>query len=201
MSPHLGWRAPRSGAAGTVAPGPQREARRRGRRRRAGPRQGQAAPRTAGAPILPAVRPFPLSDGVLQNVPDPDRPAAELRGKVLYIEDQSTNFAVVEAILFDHPKVQLLHAETGLDGVRMVRSERPDFVLLDMHLPDISGLDVVRMLSDEIADRRLRVTILTADNLTLDIIKAMSLGAFEYLVKPVNVRALEASMRRALTTP
>jgi CheY-like chemotaxis protein len=134
-------------------------------------------------------------------VPAPDRSAAELRGKVLYIEDQTVNFAVVEAILAEHPKVQLLHAETGLDGVRMVRSERPDFVLLDMHLPDISGLDVVRMLSDDIAERHLRVTILTADNLTLDIIKAMSLGAFEYLVKPVNVRALEASMRRALTTP
>jgi CheY-like chemotaxis protein len=133
-------------------------------------------------------------------VPESERPAAELSGKVLYIEDQTTNYAVVEAILADHPKVKLLHAATGLDGVRMVRTERPDFVLLDMHLPDISGLDVVRMLSDDIAERHLRVTILTADNLTLDIIKAMSLGAFEYLVKPVNVHALEASMRRALTT-
>ena len=122
-----------------------------------------------------------------------------MSGKVLYIEDQTTNYALVEAILTQHPKVQLIHAETGLEGVRMVRSERPDFVLLDMHLPDISGLDVVRMLSDEIAEHQLRVTILTADSLTLDIIKAMSLGAFEYLVKPVRVQALESSMRRALT--
>jgi DNA-binding response OmpR family regulator len=72
-------------------------------------------------------------------------------------------------------------------------------VLLDMHLPDISGLEVVRQLSDDIATRRLRVTILTGDELTMDVIKAMSLGAFEYWIKPVDVRVLRAGVRRALS--
>ena len=125
-----------------------------------------------------------------------DPPAAELRGKVLYIEDVPINFEVVAANLARHPGVELLHAATGLEGVRLVRSERPDFVLLDMHLPDISGLEVVRMLSEDIASRQLRVTILTADRLSMDIIKAMSLGAFDYLVKPVDPRVLEAGVRR-----
>ena len=79
-----------------------------------------------------------------------------------------------------------------------MRRERPDFVLLDMHLPDMSGLDVVRMLSEDIASQRLRITILTGDSLSIDIIKAMSLGAFEYLVKPVTAQTLEKSLRRAL---
>ncbi|HWH83581.1 MAG TPA: response regulator [Burkholderiaceae bacterium] len=126
-------------------------------------------------------------------------PAAELRGTVLYIEDVPLYVTLVEAMLEAHPGVRLLHAASGLAGVRTVLAERPDFVLLDMHLPDISGLEVVRRLSEEIAERRLRVTILTADSLSMDIIKAMSLGAFEYLVKPVAPRALEASLRRALT--
>jgi DNA-binding response OmpR family regulator len=130
----------------------------------------------------------------------PDSPSAELRGKVLYIEDVPLNYLMVEANLARHPGIELLHAATGLEGVRMVRSELPDFVLLDMHLPDISGLEVVRMLSVDIADRHLRVTILTGDSLSMDIIKAMSLGAFEYLVKPVKPDVLEASVRRALTT-
>jgi DNA-binding response OmpR family regulator len=129
----------------------------------------------------------------------PDPPAAELRGKVLYIEDVAVNFAVVEAALAEHAGVQLIRAATGLEGVRLVRSERPDFVLLDMHLPDISGLEVVRLLSEDIAMRRLRLTILTGDRLTMDVIKAMSLGAFEYWVKPVNAHVLEAGVRRALT--
>ena len=123
---------------------------------------------------------------------------ADLRGKVLYVEDVDVNYVLVESVLAAFPGVQLIRATTGLDGVRLVRSERPDFVLLDMHLPDISGLDVVRQLSDDIATRRLRVTILTGDDLTMDVIKAMSLGAFEYWTKPVDMRVLRAGVRRAL---
>jgi DNA-binding response OmpR family regulator len=124
---------------------------------------------------------------------------AELRGKVLYVEDVDVNYVMVEAGLARFPNVELIRSTTGLDGVRLVRSEQPDFVLLDMHLPDISGLEVVRQLSEDIAARRLRVTILTGDELTMDVIKAMSLGAFEYWIKPVDVRVLQAGVRRALS--
>jgi DNA-binding response OmpR family regulator len=129
----------------------------------------------------------------------PDPLDAELRGKVLYVEDVDVNYVMVEGGLASFPSVQLIRAATGLEGVRLVRSEHPDFVLLDMHLPDISGLEVVRQLSDDIATRRLRVTILTGDELTMDVIKAMSLGAFEYWIKPVDVRVLRAGVRRALS--
>jgi DNA-binding response OmpR family regulator len=128
-----------------------------------------------------------------------DPPAAGLHGTVLYIEDAPIYVALVEGILAEHPGVRLIHAATGLDGVRLVRSERPDFVLLDMHLPDISGLEVVRQLNKDIAERRLRVTILTADSLTMDVVKAMSLGAFEYMVKPIDAPTLDAAVRRALS--
>ena len=58
---------------------------------------------------------------------------------------------------------------------------------------------VVRQLNVEIANQGLRVTILTGDNLSMDIIKAMSLGAYEYWVKPLNVKLFEDGLRRALT--
>jgi DNA-binding response OmpR family regulator len=135
-------------------------------------------------------------------MPAPSAPApfdAELHGKVLYVEDVDVNFAMVEGGLASFPNVQLIRATTGLDGARLVRSEQPDFVLLDMHLPDISGLEVVRRISEDIAARRLRVTILTGDELTMDVIKAMSLGAFEYWIKPVDVRVLRDGVRRALS--
>jgi CheY-like chemotaxis protein len=70
--------------------------------------------------------------------------------------------------------------------------------LLDMHLPDMSGIEVVRRLSEDIAAKAFRVILLTGDKLNIDVLKAMSLGAFEYLVKPVNREALEASLARAL---
>ena len=127
-------------------------------------------------------------------------PAVELSGKLLYIEDQPMNVALVEGILSArHPGVQLLHAGTGAEGIRMVNEEQPDFVLLDMHLPDMSGLEVVRQLNSEITRRGLRVSILTGDSLTMDIIKAMSLGAYEYWVKPLNLKVFEDGLRRALT--
>ena len=77
--------------------------------------------------------------------PDPDPQDAELYGKVLYVEDVDVNYVLVEQGLARFPGVQLMRAATGHDGVRLVRSEHPDFVLLDMHLPDISGLEVVRL--------------------------------------------------------
>jgi len=61
---------------------------------------------------------------------DADVDAMPLHGKVLYIEDTPTNVALVKAMLVRHPGIELIHAATGYEGIRLVRSERPDFVLL-----------------------------------------------------------------------
>jgi len=135
----------------------------------------------------------------VSTFPFAEKPApAPLQGSVLYIEDEPTNYALVEALLLVHPGVRLIQAQTGDEGVGRARSERPDAILLDMHLPDISGIEVVRRLSEDIAAGAFRVILLTADRLNIDVLKAMSLGAFEYLVKPVDLHALEAAIGRAL---
>jgi DNA-binding response OmpR family regulator len=122
-----------------------------------------------------------------------------LHGKVVYIEDDETNVTMVRALVARHPGVEMLHASTGREGVRMVRREKPDFVLLDMNLPDISGLEVVRELNIDITSRGLRLNILTGHALSMDIIKAMSLGAYEYWLKPLTRQVFEDGLRRALT--
>jgi two-component system cell cycle response regulator DivK len=126
-------------------------------------------------------------------------PESPLRGRVVYIEDDETNVLLVQALVARHPGVELLHAATGRDGVRMVRREKPDFVLLDMNLPDIPGLEVVRELNIEITSRNLRLNILTGNALSMDIIKAMSLGAYEYWLKPLTRQVFDDGLRRALT--
>src|SRR5262247_2252713 len=128
-------------------------------------------------------------------------PQAEppLRGRVVYIEDDETNVLLVQAMVARHPGVEMLHAATGRDGVQLVRREHPDFVLLDMNLPDISGLEVVRELNIDITSRGLRLNILTGNALSMDIIKAMSLGAYEYWLKPLTLQVFEDGLRRALS--
>jgi two-component system, cell cycle response regulator DivK len=122
----------------------------------------------------------------------------ELHGTVLYIEDQDLNFLLVQAQLAATlPTVTLLRAATGAQGVEKVRTEHPDLVLLDMHLPDTGGLEVVRALNVEIS-QGLKVALLTADHLSMDILKAMSLGAYEYWVKPISATQLEKGVRRGL---
>ena len=130
-------------------------------------------------------------DDVRVTGPDP-------QGTVLYIEDQDLNFQLVQAQLAATlPGVQLIRAATGAEGVEKVRSEHPQLVLLDMHLPDTGGLEVVRALNVEIS-QGLKVALLTADHLSMDILKAMSLGAYEYWVKPISATQLEKGVRRGL---
>jgi len=123
----------------------------------------------------------------------------DLKGKVLYIEDNPINVELIEAALERYPGITLLKATTGLEGIRLARSEKPDFVLLDMHLPDIGGLEVVRALNEEIAAGKLRITLLTGDSLSMDIVKAMSLGAYDYWLKPLRMEKLDAGLKRALS--
>lgn len=125
----------------------------------------------------------------------------EPHGTVLYIEDQEINTMLVQAQLaLSLPGVRLITASTGAEGVSLVRTEHPDLVLLDMHLPDFGGLEVVRALTLEISEG-LKVALLTADHLSMDILKAMSLGASEYWIKPISASQLEAGVRRGLARP
>jgi hypothetical protein len=136
-----------------------------------------------------------------RDTTSPAQPHAEppLQGTVVYIEDDETNVLLVQALVARHPGVKMLHAATGREGVRLVSREKPDFVLLDMNLPDISGLEVVRELNIDITSRGLRVNILTGNALSMDIIKAMSLGAYEYWLKPLTRQVFDDGLRRALT--
>jgi DNA-binding response OmpR family regulator len=122
---------------------------------------------------------------------------SEPRGKLLCIEDNATNMAFLAAVVAEMRKVVLIKATTGAEGIRLARTERPDLVLLDMHLPDFGGLEVVRELNVEIAGG-LKVVILTGDTLSMDVIKAMSLGAREYWLKPINVVRLREGVTRHL---
>ena len=127
-------------------------------------------------------------------------PRCEMWGSVLCIEDDPISRELVEALLAAFPQVDLRLAIDGRSGIRSALASMPDLILLDMHLPDISGLEVVRALSQHIAEGRCQVILLTVDKLTIDIVKAMSLGAREYWLKPLSAERLQGDLPRVLRT-
>jgi CheY-like chemotaxis protein len=118
-----------------------------------------------------------------------DRPRAH-RGTVLYIEDNSANLSLVEQILTHSPDIRLLSAMQGQLGLDLAELHTPDWILLDVHLPDIPGDEVLRRLRLNPRTRQIPVTILSADATDGQIARLMSAGARDYLTKPLDVRKL-----------
>src|SRR5262249_61195652 len=90
---------------------------------------------------------------------------------------------------------RVLGAERGAEGIKQCRSDPPDVVVLDLQLPDGSGLDVFRDI--QALDPKKPVIFITAHGTTETAIEAMKRGAFDYLVKPVDLERLSQLLQRA----
>lgn len=99
---------------------------------------------------------------------------------------------------------RVLAAERGADGLRMAREEKPDLMLLDVMLPDVTGLDICRQIKAEATTARICVVMLTARGEEIDRVVGFELGADDYVTKPFSVRELtlriSAILRRNATT-
>ncbi len=96
----------------------------------------------------------------------------------------------------ESPDVEVLTAQTGCDGIAAVESHRPDAVVLDVRLPDMSGLDAFTEI--RAIDSRIPVILVTAYSMTETAIEAMKRGAFDYLLKPVEFDRLQDVVTQAL---
>jgi PAS domain S-box-containing protein len=109
------------------------------------------------------------------------------QGTLLYVEDNVSNVWLMERLMAHRPRVRLVHAGTGRAALAMIRSQRPHMILLDLHLPDMDGEEVLRQLWNQPETRGIPVVILTADATNTRRSWLMASGAVAYLTKPFDV--------------
>ena len=115
--------------------------------------------------------------------------------KLLIVDDEANVLSSLRKRL-RNDSLQVLTAETGRAGIELVREQSPAAVLLDVRLPDMSGLDAFDEIH-QIAPRT-PVVVFTAYSTTEMAIDAMKRGAFEFLLKPVDFQQLKQVIARAL---
>lgn len=117
-------------------------------------------------------------------------PAAPSYGtrRVHYIEDNEINAEVMRGVLAQRPQLEVSVSGTGTEGLEHIRTRAPDLVLLDLHLPDMHGLEVLQRLRSDPRTAQVPVVVVSADALQDQIEGAMRAGAQRYLTKPVDVR-------------
>ena len=133
----------------------------------------------------PDAGPLSAGDPVSQQATRYGRPVT-----VLYIEDSVESLRLVENVAELRPDIQLIAALQGMVGVELARQHRPDLVLLDVHLPDIDGDEVLRRLRADEATAGVPVVIVSADATPGQVGALLAAGAARYLTKPVRVAAL-----------
>ncbi|NRF71448.1 PAS domain S-box protein [Aquincola sp. S2] len=111
---------------------------------------------------------------------------AEPAGVVLYIEDNAVNALLVEQLLKRWPRVSVAHAADGASGLERARALQPDLVLLDMHLPDLDGAEVLGRLRADDSTRALTVIALSASAMPEEQAAARAAGAVAYWTKPLD---------------
>ncbi len=106
---------------------------------------------------------------------------------ILYIEDDPSLRQLVEFMLQKKNDVLFLQEETGAAGIRTARERRPDIILLDLSLPDISGYEVLSRLKSDNGTGATPVIALSGDSLPEDIARGIEAGFDAYLTKPLGV--------------
>jgi CheY-like chemotaxis protein len=120
---------------------------------------------------------------------------------VLYIEDNLSNLRLVERVIKERPGLRLLAATEGEIGLEMAHLQKPDLILLDLHLPDITGDEVLRRLNQSESTRSIPVVVISADATPGRISVCSTPEVKSYLTKPLNVRQFLQLLDEHLSQP
>ena len=117
--------------------------------------------------------------------------------RVLVIEDNENNMELITFIL-ESNNYQTIRAETGQLGVTLALQERPDFILLDIQLPDIMGTDVLKMIRASEIGGSIPIIAVTSYAMAGDREKLLDAGCDGYIEKPIDPSAVITQIREVI---
>jgi two-component system, cell cycle response regulator DivK len=111
------------------------------------------------------------------------------QNRILIVEDNFTCLRLLDDVLGAHG-YEILKTTKGLEAINLVHDYRPDVILMDIRLPDISGLEVTRLLKQDHQTKCIPIIAVTAFAMPGDEAKALESGCDAYIAKPVIVENL-----------
>ena len=117
--------------------------------------------------------------------------------RVLLVDDHTLFRSGIKSLLQRNDDFEVVgEAGDGLEGIKRVRSLKPDVALLDLHMPGVSGLEAVKVISEEMPE--VNVLMLTVSEDAQDLMDALRAGASGYLLKNIETDTLIEAIRKAV---
>lgn len=117
--------------------------------------------------------------------------------KVLMVEDSAPIRAVYSAYL-KNEQINLKMAATGEKALDLINSFKPHIILLDIYLPDMSGIDILKMIFSSKLD--IKVIVVTGSDSITDAVAAMHYGAYDFMSKPISAQRLKVTLNNTINT-
>lgn len=115
----------------------------------------------------------------------------------LVIEDNENNMVLMTRLL-EKAGYRTLWAPTGMQGVEMAIKQRPDFIILDIQLPDIDGMEVLRKIRTSEIGNTIPVIAVTSFAMAGDKERLLAAGCDEYIEKPIDPRRVISQLKRVI---
>lgn len=120
-----------------------------------------------------------------------------MKKRILIVEDNDLNLKLFRDLLTAHG-YDTLETKDGLEAIMLTRNEKPDLVLMDIQLPEISGLDVTRRLKADDTIATIPIIAVTAFAMKDDEEKILAAGCEAYISKPISILPFLNTIRRFL---
>ncbi len=118
--------------------------------------------------------------------------------RILIVEDSATMRQVLKFALTRLKDVEIVEAQDGLDGFRKLSADHFDLVLIDVNMPVMDGLKLIGLIRNDDDLREIPIVVITTERAEEDRARAISLGANEYLTKPLQTNRVLAIAKSLL---